>query len=260
MPRTRLCFLLLIFSASLPTAAEEPEQPDLPTSLGVTEVVTMTDADEAYVSASLQQFKWPDQRQWTVLADAAYGITDRWRLYAELPYAFVEPQEGSSVHGIGDVESSVRYAAIDYRHKPFGLDVGLGLIWPSGDHSQGLGDGRTRIEPSLIASQWLGPVNAELHVAWAHAIDGSADQSRDDLEYNLAVIVPYRQVWLVLEGNGESSGGETSYHLTPEIVWKASEHVQWRLAAPIGVTSAAADYGVIAGCTIEFEHVFHHGD
>jgi len=41
----------------------------------------MTDADESYVSASLQYFRLPDQRRWNVVADAAYGLTDRWRVY-----------------------------------------------------------------------------------------------------------------------------------------------------------------------------------
>ena len=67
------------------------------------------------------------------------------------------------------------------------------------------------------------------------------------------------KTFLVLEGNGETAGGQTSYYVTPELVWKVSEHVQLLVAAPIGVTEAAGDYGVIVGCTIELEHLFHRG-
>jgi hypothetical protein len=66
-----------------------------------------------------------------------------------------------------------------------------------------------------------------------------------------------RHGYLVLEGNGETSSGETTYYVTPEFVGTASEHVQWLLAVPIGVTAAAGDYGLVAGFTIELEHLFH---
>jgi hypothetical protein len=249
----------LILATTLLIAGDEAEQPPLPTSLAVTEAITMTDADESYVSASLQHFKLPDQRRWTAVADAAYGLTDRWRVYAEIPYTYVEPRDGTSDQGLGDVETSFRYSAIDYRHSPFGLDVGLGLAWPTGDHSRDLGDGTTRIVPSLTASQWLGPVNLQLHLAWVHVIGDSRDGPDNTLEHNLAIIYPVRRVYLVLEGNGETAAGETGYYVTPEVAWKASEHVQLSLATPIGVTAAAGDYGLIAGCTIELEHLFHRG-
>ncbi len=252
-----LAFSILWTAAAL--AAEGSEKPELPIELAVTDPITMTDADEAYVSGALQHFKLPDQRLWTLAVDAAYGLTDRLRFSAEVPYSRVEPQGGGSASGIGDVEGVLRYAAIDYRRKPFGLDVGLGVIAPSGDESRGLGDGTTRVEPSLTAAGWLGPVNLELHLAWAHALDGSGEEPRNEYEYNLAILRPVGKAFLVLEGNGSSSGGETSYYVTPELVFKASEHVEWLVAAPIGVTRAAGDYGVILGCTVEIEHLFHRG-
>jgi hypothetical protein len=111
----------------------------------------------------------------------------------------------------------------------------------------------------LTASQWLGPVSLELNLAWEHVIGGSQDGPDNVLEHNLAVIYPVRRVYLVLEGNGETAAGTTSYYVTPEVVWKTSEHLQATLAVPIGVTAAAGDYGVIVGCTIELEHLFHRG-
>jgi hypothetical protein len=259
VPKLWLCLVPLALATTLTLAAEGAEQPALPTSLAVSEVITMTDADESYVSGLLQHFKLPDQRRWTLTGDMAYGLTDRWRVYAEIPYARVEPFDGSPAHGLGDVETSIRYGAVDYRKKPFGLDLGLGVTWPTGDESRDLGDGRARIVPALIASQWLGPVNIELHVAWEHALGDSNGDLPDVLEHNVAVIYPVRRGYLVLEGNGETSSGETAYFVTPEFVGRATEHIQWMVAAPIAVTSAAGDYGLIAGCTVEIEHLLHRG-
>ena len=98
--------MLFVLSTTILSAAEGPDQPDLPKSLAIGEVITMTDADESYASTVLRQFKLPDERSWTFTADAAYGLTDRWRVYAEVPYSWVDPYEGSSAHGIGDVETS----------------------------------------------------------------------------------------------------------------------------------------------------------
>lgn len=257
MPRPWIHLVLLAFPMTVLGAAEETEQPALPKSLAIGEVVTMTDADESYVSAALQRFRLPDERSWTFTADAAYGLTDRWRLYAEVPYSWLAPVDGSSARGLEDVETSVRYGAVDYRHKPFGLDLGLGVTWPTGEDSRGLGDGRARIVPTLIASRWLGPLNVELHAAWAHALGDSAAAPPDVWGYDLAVIHPVPRGYLALEGNGQTSGGRTAYYVTPEFVGKASEHVEWRLAVPIGVTAAAGDYGLVAGFTIELEHLFH---
>ncbi len=133
------------------------------------------------------------------------------------------------------------------------------MVAPSGDESRGLGEGTTRLEPSLTAAGWLGPVNLQLHLAWVRAVDGSGEEPRNEYEYNLAILRPVGKTFLVLEGNGETAGGQTSYYVTPELVWKVSEHVELLVAAPIGVTEAAGDYGVIVGCTIELERLFHRG-
>ena len=71
MPSWPKYLMLLLFSATVACAAEGSEQPPLPTELAVIEGITMTDADEAYVSGSLQHSKFSDQRVWTLGLDAA---------------------------------------------------------------------------------------------------------------------------------------------------------------------------------------------
>ncbi|MBZ5639380.1 MAG: hypothetical protein LAO51_11595 [Acidobacteriia bacterium] len=259
MSRSTLCLAALAVSSTLLFAAEGGEQPPLPNELAVTDAISMTDADEAYVATSIQHFKLADQRRTTAAVEAAYGLTDRLRISAEMPYVLVRPDGGGSASGIGDGELGVRYGVLDYRKRPFGLDVGFALSLPSGDETRDLGEGRVVAAPSLIASRWLGPVNVELNVAWARAVNHPGDGPRNVVEHNVAILYPVGSWYLVLEGNGETAGGETSYYVTPEAVWKASEHVQLLLAAPIGVTRAAGDYGVIAGCTVELEHLLHRG-
>ena len=236
-------------------ASHATDQPPLPIEFAVTDSIVMTDRDELYVSPAIQYFRLPDQRRLTLGADVAYGLTDRLQVATEIPYAFVHPDAGRAASGIGDVAVGARYAVLDYRERPFGLDAGLGLELPTGDRRHDLGDGRVLLRPSFTASAWLGRVNTQANVAWSHALSSAGTEPKDDVEYNVALVYPIHRWFGVLEGNGETNPDRTTYYVTPEVVWRATEHLELRLAVPIPVTRAAGDYALIAGFTVEFEHL-----
>ncbi len=58
---------------------------------------------------------------------------------------------------------------------------------------------------------------------------------------------------MVFEGAGETARGETAYYVVPELVWKPSKHLELLGAVPVGLTGAAADWGLIARLTFELE-------
>jgi len=252
----RLGLALVPWVIALPIASRAAEQPPLPDELAVTDSIVMTDRDELYASPAIQFFRLPDQKRLTVGSELAYGLTDRLQLATNVPYLFVDPDADRTANGIGDVSLSTRYAVVNYREHPFGLDVGFRLGLPTGDERHDLGEGRVTSELSFTASAWLGPVNAHANGAWHHALENVGAEPRDEAEYNVALIYPVRDWFLVLEGNGESNRDRTKYYVTPEVVWKATEHLELRLAAPCPVTRAAGDYGVIAGFIVEFENLF----
>jgi hypothetical protein len=235
--------LILLASASF--AAELPDE------FAITDSIVMTDADEFYISPTVSYFPLPDKQPLTIATELSYGFTDRLQMRVEVPYEFVH-----SNNGFGDVETSVRDAIVDYRNHPFGLDAGLGVVTPTGNRHRDLGEGRWAAAPFFTATQWFGPVHAQLNFAWQRAVDHAGN----DFEYNVALVYPIRQWFVVVEANGETEGGHTKDYVTPELVWKVTEHFELRLAVPVGVTHAAGDYGVIGGCTVEFEKFFHrHG-
>lgn len=236
------------------------EQPSLPDEFAVTDSIVMTDADEFYASPTFAYFRLPDEKRLSIATELAYGFTDQFQLRVEVPYEFRNPDDARSVNGIGDVEVAARYAVLDYHKHPFALDIGLGVVTPTGDRHRNLGDGRVAVEPLFTASQWLGPVNIELNFAWRRAVSHAGDEPKNEYEYNLALVYPIRHWFVVLEGNGESDSEHTKYYVTPGVVWKATEHVEFRLAIPVGVTGPAGDFGVIAGCTVEFAHVLHRNE
>ena len=245
-----------LWIAALPIAAHAAEQPPLPDELAVTESIVMTERDELYAAPSIQFFRLPDQKRLTVASEFAYGLTDRLQIATTVPFVYVDPEHEDSANGIGDVPIGARYAVVDYREHPFGLDVGFALETPTGNERHDLGEGRLGSELSFTASAWLGPVDAQLNGAWHHALDNIGDEPRDEAEYNVALLYPIHDWFLVVEGNGESNHESTKYYVTPEVIWKVTEHFELRVAAPCPVTHAAGDYGVVGGFTIEFEHLF----
>ena len=252
---TRLTVTWILSACALPLASWAAEQPPLPDELAITDSIVMTEQDELYAAPAIQFFRLPDEKRLTVGSEFAYGLTDRLQVSTAVPYVFLDPDHEHTVNGIGDVSVGTRYAVVDYREHPFGLDVGFGLDLPTGSDRHDLGEGRVISDLSFTASAWLGPVNAQVNAAWDHALDDVPDGPEDEAEYNVALVYPIRNWFLVLEGNGESNREHTKYYVTPGLVWKVTEHFELRLAAPCAVTHAAGDYGVIGGFTIEFEHL-----
>src|SRR5262245_36789449 len=239
----------------LAVGARAEEQPKLPTELAVADSIVMTDRDELYASPAMEFLRLPDQKRLTVGSEFAYGLADRLQIATQVPYVFVNPDDENNARGIGDVSAGARFALVDYREHRFGLDVGFGVDFPTGDEDHDLGEGHAISDLSFTASAWLGPVNAQVNAGWHHALENVGSGIEDEAEYNVALIYPIRRWFLVLEGDGESNRENTKYYVTPEVVWKATDQLEFRLAAPIAVTHAAGDYGVVAGFTIEFEHL-----
>jgi Putative MetA-pathway of phenol degradation len=184
-------------------------------------------------------------------------LTDRWELDAEVPYRFRNFNPGRSFNGIGDVEAGARYGVIPLNKGPVALDVGLALGIPTGDRKHDLGEGRLTLEPSFTASTWFGPINTQLNCAWDRAVSNAGDEPRDEFLYNVAILYPVGRCVLALEGNGISTRDATDYYVTPELIWKPIPRLELLVAAPIGVTRDAADYGIVASVTLELDNITH---
>jgi len=79
-------------------------------------------------------------------------------------------------------------------------------------------------------------------------------------EYDVALLYPWREWFLTFEGAGVTAASETAYYAVPELVWKPGKHLELLVAVPVGLTGAAADYGVIAGITVEIERLTGRGE
>src|SRR6266404_2566150 len=218
-----------------PARGAEP-MPVLPEELAITRSIDVQDEDEFQTSLSARHLRLPHERSTTVRAEFEYGVTDRVQATVELPYGVRDPAGESSVNGLEGLELGFRYALLDFRTRPLALDVGLTLGLPTGSRRKALGAGDVSLEPTFTLSRWLGRMNGQLSFSWRRSgIGGRA------------------------EGAGETEAGDTAYYAVPELVWKPGKHLELLVAVPVGLIGAAADYGVIAGITVEIERLTGRG-
>src|SRR5207249_7180665 len=149
---------------------------------------------------------------------------------------------------------------LDFRTRPLARDVGLTVGLPTGSRRKGLGAGAVSLEPTFTLSRWLGRVNGQLSFSWRRSGIGGMAAAEDDLEYDVALLYPWRQWFLIFEGAGETEAGETAYYGVPELVWKPRKGLELLVAVPVGFTHAAADLGVIASITVGIERLTGRGE
>ncbi|MCP4258442.1 MAG: transporter [Planctomycetes bacterium] len=112
-----------------------------------------------------------------------WTLTRRIGLLIEIPYAFIDPKEGSSVNGIGDMAIGTRVLLAEYERAL--LAFGLEIETPTGDIDKGLGRGETAIAPSI--SSWLDMENrwtGHIQLGSEHEVSSS----ENELFYRAALV------------------------------------------------------------------------
>jgi hypothetical protein len=242
-----------------PPARGEERMPTLPEELAIIKSIVVQDEDELEAALSARHFHLPDGRHTTARMELEYGVTDFLQAIVEVPYGFRKGDGERAVDGFEDLEVGLRYALLDFRTRPFALDVGLSVGLPTGSRPKELGEGSVSLEPTFTASRWFGPVNGQLGFAWRRSGIGGKAAAESEFEYDVALLYPWRRWFVTFEGAGETRDGETAYYAVPELVWKPGKHLELLVAVPVGLTDTAADYGVIAGITIEIENLTGRG-
>lgn len=84
-------------------------------------------------------------------AELEYALTRRIGVIVAAPYTFVNPDDGPSESGVGDIAAGPRFVLLEYDR--FILSANIEFTAPTGDSDRGLGGGEAAINPSLSA--WL---------------------------------------------------------------------------------------------------------
>jgi hypothetical protein len=209
----------------------------------------------------------PDDREWQ------FVFTQEWPLFSQthqlsytIPYSLLE-SGGQSVNGVGDVMLNYRIQALYESDTRPAFAPRFSLVLPTGDESKGLGD-------DTLGYQFNLPFSKIVHDRWTlHANAGLTLlpdlNDRNPVNYNLGASAIYAvtpNFNLMLESIGEWVETVDSSHRIKrdlEAIILPGARCAFNLSAgqlvlgvgaPIGLTKAAPDYGVIF--YLSFEHRF----
>lgn len=217
---------------------------------------------------STNKLRGGDDREW------ALSFTQEWPVFSQthqfsytVPYSFVDAG-GQADNGIGDMLINYRFQALMESDRTPAFAPRISLVLPTGDADEGFGDETLGWQVNLpvskiVSDRWS--VHANAGATWLPDVKGS-----DLVSYNLGAsaiyaVSPTFNLMFELVGNWdeepEESGREErsfSAIFSPGFRY-AFNHANDAqtvigLAAPIGLTSDAPDYGVIL--YVSFEHFF----
>jgi hypothetical protein len=206
------------------------------------------------------------------------GFTQEWPVFSQthqfsytIPYSFVDAKDGSE-DGLGDILLNYRYQAYFNERNLRAFAPRLSLVLPTGDEKRGFGDDTLGYQLNLpfstaIGNSWFAHLNAGL----TYLPDAGSSSRHDLLHYNLGGSLIYaatRDVHFMLEWVGawihvpKSTGGldrEFASIISPGVRkafnFANDSQLVLGVAAPIGLTRAAPDFGVFL--YLSFEHFFH---
>ena len=222
--------------------------------------------------SSVNRLHGRDDRQ------TAFSFTQEWPMGSQthqfsytMPWLFSRPADGPRVDGLGDILLNYRYQlTMDTDTRP-AITPRLSLILPTGDRNRGLGNGTVGWQTNFAFSKVVSE-RFTLH-ANAGATLLPDVRGRTLTGYNLGASAIYaltRRFNLMLETTAswdeqvDDSGARSrsvSVLISPGVRYAFNLRNDAQLvvgvAAPIGLTRGAPDYGVFLYCS--FEHFFSRG-
>jgi hypothetical protein len=138
---------LTLLSMTLPAMAGPPFATDDP-------IPVEYHHSEFYVASQLT--KTADGTEGTLpMIEYNYGAAPNLMVHIVVPYAFTDPKDGSSEHGLGDIELGVKYLLLEEKGNLPAVGIFPLVIAPSGDDEKGLGNGSTQVFlPVWLQKNW----------------------------------------------------------------------------------------------------------
>ncbi len=201
----------------------------------------------------------------TVNLELEYAFTRNISIEADIPYTFINPDEGKDVNHFNNIEIGVKFATFFLEEYGILLGGGLEFGLPTGDDDKGIGsDNIWEIEP-FLSFGWkykILEVVSFLHIGFP--VNQKGDQNEgDELGYNLSTLV-HATEWLevLLEFDGETvlngeEEGESVLNIDPGVKFKPFKsqelHVGFGAGFPV-TNDEEFEYRLIASVFYHFPY------
>src|SRR5262245_28645890 len=155
--------LVLLLSPAVAGAADEVD-PDIEFFYPV---VTRRPVVERELEFKVEYEKTREGRSTELAAALEWAILPRWQVEVEFPVLILDPNEGPTIGGIGDIEVDNKVLLYKSVERRLLVAAGVEVKLPSGSEDRGLG-GELAVEPYVTAGIALGPFDllAEIAYEW----------------------------------------------------------------------------------------------
>lgn len=168
----------------------------------------------------------------------------------------LDPGDGSSEKGFGDLELASKWNFIDGEGNLPGLALKVAVTLPTGDEQRGLGSGGYDASAALIAGKAVGPVNLYLNLGYTR-IDKVAEGDKKHVcaaslagEWN--IVASWAIVGEVLYESLGADGEDPPVSATAGVVWEIADNFSIDIGARAGLTDTAPDWSILAGASYTF--------
>jgi hypothetical protein len=256
LQRTLLCHLLLslVWAPSL-LAFEQPLQ-----AVFQTELVFPQARHELQLTVAPHMRATDAQYQLTFPVGIEYGLTDTWQMGLGWDtFTYARPKGGATTSGIGDLTLSTKYAFMHLNqsnaHAALAFELGLPIASVNKGHSEGLMTYTPSIilageAPALQSAQIFTQAAVSFTQRLRSPSSGVEPSKAYTFQWSSGFFVPYGWLRLTTEltwaNNRWNQGGDTNaLSVTPGLVFDLPGEWEIGVAAPVGLSTDADNFGVI---------------
>jgi hypothetical protein len=180
----------------------------------------------------------------TLRAEAEYAFAPWISVEVDLPYSFLDPDDGPAESNLDNMEIALKLASDAFAEHGLLLGGGIEIGLPTGDDEKGVGGGKEiEVAPFIDAGLLLGKLETVAFVIFeipTNEPDTEKDEVDLKIAYRLAFTYPVTsRAWAILEFDGEAvvSGDkeESVLNISPGVKVQPLDDARFILGASVSV-------------------------
>jgi hypothetical protein len=218
---------------------------------------------ERELELRVEHEKARDGRSTNVAAAIELPILPRWQIEIEVPLVFLDPRDGASTGGVGDITVESKVLVWRSLEHLAALAIGVEGRFPSGSERRGLG-GEAAVEPFATFGIALGEFDVVAAVAYEFNVNaGVKGPNEQELSGSVALgwrlhrlFTPLVELATVTRTRGDDDDGlrhRTQVYVIPGFNARPLPGMTLRLGVELPLTDARThEYAILGGLVKEF--------
>ena len=196
-------------------------------------------------------------KQIGINADVGFGVTDRFEISADFPYAFLYPKSGSNGDAFGDISIRPELNLLKESDSHPALSIAGTVKFDNGNDDKNLGSGAVDYSLSLQASKAFKPITLHLNGGVTFAGEPTGAKRDNVISYNVAGEIPIGRIWTLVgelfgQTNPDPAAADDPLEWLVGFTYTPRKGVILDAGMGTGLTDASPDLRVTGGVTVVF--------